>query len=124
MSARGAASAAVLAAQVALAAVVLGAPDVGAALTFLGGGVPTGATVTAACTLLLWLVLVCVAVVQVAALIRHAVRHLAHERVRLGALLIVGVVILAGGVLRHSRASSAMCCGSIIEAQQAERSSP
>ena len=124
MKVRDLAGSTVLAGQVVVAALVLGVPDVGTALTFLSGGAPTGLTVTAACVLLLWVVLACVVVVHVAVIIRRLVRHLAHERVRVGALVLIGMVVLAGGVLRHSRASYAMCCGSVIEAEQAARSGP
>ncbi len=112
-------------AQLLIAAAVLGTPDVVAASDFLRGGYPTGETVTAACTLVLWVALVVAVAVQAAGLVRQAARRLARPRVRVGAIVVVGMVILAGGALRHTRSAYAtMCCGSVSEAQQAAGTVP
>jgi hypothetical protein len=124
MRARDVAMAGGLAAQVAVAGFVLGVPNVAAAFDFLNGGYPTGETVTAACVLMLWIVLAGIVIVEGIRVLRRVVRHLASERVRVGALVVLGAVILAGGALRHARPVYSICCGSVTEAQQAAESGP
>jgi hypothetical protein len=124
VSARTVAGPLALLVQLGIAAVVLGMPDVGAAGDFLTGGTPTGETVVAACSLLLWAVLALAVVVQAVAVIRQAAHHLRREPVRAGALVLVGLVIFAGGALRHAQSSYSMCCGSAVEAQQAAGEGP
>src|SRR5581483_562421 len=82
VNARSVAVPTMVVAQLLIAAAVLGTPDVVAASDFLRGGYPTGETVTAACTLVLWVALVVAVAVQAAGLVRQAARRLARPRVR------------------------------------------
>ena len=104
--------------ELAVVAVVLHLPDIGAAGGFLGGGYPTGTMVVAASTALIWLALLAATLVLAVRLLRHVAVTLGWLRLLLGLALAGSVALLCLGVLRHVSSSYSMCCGSVSQAQQ------
>lgn len=102
--------------QVGLAATVLGLPDVGLAADFLRGGYPTGETVLAAISLVLWLLIALASAALLVVELRRAVRRVIQARLGMAIVLVVSLLVLVGGVVKHTRAAYTMCCGSLSEA--------
>ncbi|HUY59311.1 MAG TPA: hypothetical protein VMV16_06340 [Solirubrobacteraceae bacterium] len=104
--------------ELVVVALVLHLPDIGAAGGFLGGGYPTGTTVVAASTALIWLALLAATLVLAVRLARHVMVTLGWLRLLLSLALAASVALLCLGVLRHVSSSYSMCCGSVSQAQQ------
>lgn len=111
-------------AELVVVAVVLGVPNLGAAGGFLSGGYPTGTTVVAASTALLWLALFAATVVLAVRLLRHLAVTVRWRRLLAGLALVASLALLSLGVLRHVTSSYSMCCGSISQAQQQLTTTP
>ena len=115
----------VLAAVVVMVAVALafvaGGPDIGRSLDLFTGTGVTGATEFAFIGLLCWLALaVLISVIAVDAL-RQLKHPTALARWWLSvAALVVGVTLLAAGIVRH-QSGYRVCCSSSLTAQQAEQ---
>ncbi|HET9052103.1 MAG TPA: hypothetical protein VFO60_10400 [Candidatus Dormibacteraeota bacterium] len=110
--------------EVVLAAVVLGLPNLGLAADFLRGGYPTGATVVAAVSLLLWSVIVLACAGLVIVELRRAARRVVQARLGMALVLLVSLLVLTGGVVRHARSGYSMCCGSLTEAHDLAGDAP
>ncbi|MHB8532798.1 MAG: hypothetical protein ACYDC2_08760 [Solirubrobacteraceae bacterium] len=110
----------------AVAALVLHIPDLGAASGFLRGGHPSGVAALAAATLLIWVALLAGALVVLVRSARHVRTTVPSAPVVVVIMIVVGVAILGVGVVRHSTAASSysMCCGSISQARQQLASAP
>ena len=104
--------------ELVVVALVLHLPDIGAAGGFLGGGYPTGTTVVAASTALIWLALLAATLVLAVRLARHVMVTLGWLRLLLSLALAASVALLCLGVLRHVSSSYSMCCGSVSQAQR------
>jgi len=105
-------------AELVVVAVVLHLPDITAAGGFLGGGYPTGVTVVAASTALIWLALFAATVVFGVRLVRHVAVTAGWTRLLLGLALAGSAALLCLGVLHHVSASYSQCCGSVSQAEQ------
>jgi hypothetical protein len=102
-------------------AIVSGGPDIGRSLDLVTGSGITGATELAFVGLLCWLALAVMISVAAAGVLRH-VRH----RTALArwwwsvAVLVVGVSLLAAGIVRQ-QSGYRVCCSSPLTVQQAEQ---
>ena len=105
-------------AELVVVALVLHLPDIGAAGGFLGGGYPTGTTVVAASTALIWLALLAATLVLAVRIVRHVAGTLGWLRLILALALAASAALLCLGVLRHVSSSYSMCCGSVSQAQR------
>lgn len=105
-------------------AVLLRLPNVGAALTFLNGGYPTGVTVLAASVFLIWALLVTATTVLVIRVARQRPAGVTTTRLVLGLMVVASVAMLGFGLARHFSTSYSMCCGSIGQAQQQLANTP
>jgi hypothetical protein len=93
---------------------VLRPPDVGQVVVFFSAGVPSLVAGEAVMTLLAWLVVVgagCATVFSVVQGIRRS--HTTRQSASYASLfLVVGLLLLAVGAIRHSLPSASLCCGS------------
>jgi len=104
--------------QLGAAAVALGRPDPAPALGFLAGGWPTAGETLAALELLVWaIVLVAAGGGLVAAGWGLASRAAGSPRLREGAVLATGLLILVAGAAHHMTEPVGMSGGSVQEAQ-------
>jgi len=98
--------------------VVLGRPDLGLVLAFMGGGWPTAAETLAALQLLVWAIVVVVVGWGLATTIWELVHRVdVSSHWREGSVLAVGVLVLAAGALHHFGYQVGMSGGSVEEAQ-------
>jgi hypothetical protein len=102
-------------------AIVTGGPDIGRSLDLVTGTAVTGAAEFAFIGLLCWSALA----VLISLIAADALRQLKHPTVlarwRLPvAALMVGVSLLAAGIVRH-QSGYHVCCSSALTAQQAEQ---
>ena len=105
-------------AQLCAAVLVLGRPDFGLALAFLGGGWPTAAETLAALQVLVWAIVLVVIGWSVVATIRElAYRGVDSPRWREGSALAIGALVLAAGAAHHFSYQIGMSGGSVEEAQ-------
>ena len=105
-------------AQLAAAVVALGRPDLGPALTFLGGGWPTGDETLAALALLVWAIVASAAGWSLLTLARElGHRAAASHRFREGSMLVTGLLILLAGAAHHAAYHAGMSGGTVQEAQ-------
>ncbi|HUZ71312.1 MAG TPA: hypothetical protein VMU65_16520 [Candidatus Saccharimonadales bacterium] len=111
-------------AEVVVVALVLHLPDIGAAGGFLGGGYPTGTTVVAASTALIWLALLAATVAFGVRMVRHIGVTAGWTRLLLGLALAGSAALLCLGVLHHMSSSYSQCCGSVNQAEQQLTGSP
>jgi hypothetical protein len=107
--------------QLGLAIVVLGVPDLGAAVLFLTSNRPSSAGALALSQTLLWLFALVGMVVALLAIGREARRRRRGRPSRLAwslAVALAGVVVLTGGAQHHAqRTNLAMSGGSLGEAR-------
>jgi hypothetical protein len=102
-------------------AYVAGGPDIGRSLDLVTGNGVTGATEFAFIGLLCWLALAVLISVIAVDLLRQIKRPTALARWWLSvAALVVGVSLLAAGIVRH-QSGYRVCCSSPLTAQQAEQ---
>ena len=102
----------------------IGLPDLTAAADFLQNPYPTMAGAIAAVETVVWLLAAILIVFNVVAAIppaRSGMQLLRTRRQRALAVLAVGAMVLAMGVVRHVASKSDMCCGSLQEASQLVR---
>lgn len=105
-------------AQLCTAVLVLGRPDLGLALAFLGGGWPTAAETLAALQVLVWAIVLVVIGSSVVATIRElAFRGVHGRRWRERSALAIGALVLAAGAVHHFSYQVGMSGGSVEEAQ-------
>jgi hypothetical protein len=102
-------------------AFVAGAPDIGRSLDLVTGTGVTGATEFAFIGLLCWLAIT----VLISVIVADALRQLKHPTALARwwlsvAALVVGVSLLAAGIVRH-QSGYRVCCSSSLTAQQAEQ---
>ena len=102
------------AAQLGAAALALGRPDLGPALTFLGGGWPTAGDTLAALELLVWAIVLGAVGWSLATVGGELA---ARPRVREGVALAIGALILVAGAAHHVTEPVGMSGGSVQEAQ-------
>jgi hypothetical protein len=101
-------------------AIVAGWPDIGRSLDLVTGAGITGATGLAAIGLLCWLALAAMISVVAAGALRHLKRRTAVARWLWSvAVLVVGISLLAAGIVRH-QSGYRVCCASSLTVQQAE----
>ncbi len=108
----------------AVAALVLPLPNVGAATGFVSGEHPTGIAALAATELLIWVVLLVGVAVVLTRTLGNVRPRLLSARVLVGVMLTIGVAVLGVGVARHSSNAYSMCCGSISQARQQLANAP
>jgi hypothetical protein len=105
-------------AQACAAALALGRPDPGRAVSFVAGGWPTVAETLAALELFVWAIVVAGAGWNLATLIRELLqRAVINWRVWERSALVSGVLILAAGTIHHFTYQVGMSGGSVQEAQ-------
>lgn len=100
--------------MLAAAWLVLRPPDPGQVLMFFGAGIPSLAAGEAVMTLLAWLVVVVAACAAILSAVWEFRRSLSLRRATSNAslFLVVGLLLLAVGAIRHSLPSASVCCGS------------
>lgn len=104
--------------------VALGPPDFGAAAAFEGSTYSTTAGVLAAVALLAWIPVVGIGLALLITMGRAAWLGLdssqwaRHRRFQVGAVLVLGVVVLGVGVARHFGPTPALHGGSVARARQ------
>jgi hypothetical protein len=102
-------------------ATVAGWPDIGRSLDFVTGAGITGATEFAFIGLLCWLALAVMILVSAAGVLRQLNHPAALARWWWSvAVLLVGVSLLAAGIVRH-QSGYRVCCASSLTVQQAEQ---
>lgn len=109
---------------VALALMALGPPDVADAVDFFLGSLPSSAGAQAAVAIVLWLLVLVLAGAALVAAGREAadaIAQLRRRQVQAVAVLLLGIAIFAGGLLRHQRGLAPICCGDITQAQRLTR---
>lgn len=107
--------------QFSAAALTLGRPQLGLALAFAGGSLPTRAETLAALQLLIWVLVAGTVVWGLAAVASEAASAAAVLRRRLWEISVAaaGVLLLAVGIAHHASSGVALAGGSVQEAQQA-----
>lgn len=100
--------------MLAAAWLVLRAPDAGQVVVFFAAGFPSFAAGEAVMTLLAWLVVVVAACVVMLSVIQGIRRSPSTQKPTTNAsvFLVVGLLFLAVGAIRHSLPSASVCCGS------------
>jgi hypothetical protein len=113
--------------MLAAAWLILRPPDPGQVLMFFAAGVPSLAAGEAVMTLLAWLVVLVAAYAAIWSVVREFRRSPAVGRATSNAslFLVVGLLLLAVGAIRHTLPSASMCCAtgsvSIREAEDLAR---
>lgn len=109
----------------AAAYVVLGRPDPGQAMRFLGGGIPTIEEGEAVVSLISWVVVAGIALISVGGSLRALTRSdMLRQRSRRAALAVAaGMLLLLVAIVQRSLpASVSMCCGDEVTAAQEAQS--
>lgn len=103
--------------QVLAALLTLGAPDPARGLAFLATGAPTASETLAALQLLVWVLIAFAAACGLGTLLLEARTKRVRQRLWELSVLGVGLLLLAGGALRHLTYEPALAGGSVQEAQ-------
>jgi hypothetical protein len=100
--------------MLAAAWLVLRSPDAGQVIVFFNTGIPSLAAGEAVMTLLAWLVVMAAAFATVLGVLQGIRRSRTTRPPASYAslFLVVGLLLFAVGVIRHSLPSSSVCCGS------------
>jgi hypothetical protein len=109
------------AALVAAAVLALGPPDPSRVGGFLTSDRPTHDGAVAAVQFLVWSLIGALVFVQTVGVVRRskgAADELRTRRLRARAALVVGLLILAGGTLRHQTQPGSLCCGDVSRADR------
>jgi hypothetical protein len=105
-------------AQLGAAALALGRPDPGPALSFLSGGWPTSGDTLATLELMVWTIVLGAVGWSLATLGREVGSRVASSRrFREGSALATGLLILVAGAVHHWTEPVGMSGGSVQEAQ-------
>lgn len=100
---------------------VLGVPDATGVHEFAAGGRPSGEAALATADLLVWAVLVAVCGFFAVTALRGLRGEVARRRaaIRQGTIvMLIGIAMLAVGLVRHQASPAQVCCGSVQEASQ------
>ncbi|GAC1575805.1 MAG: hypothetical protein NVS3B24_04830 [Candidatus Dormibacteria bacterium] len=103
------------------ARLALGLPDGRGAVDFMSSERPTYSDTLAALGIVVWAIVGAVVVVQLALAIARArgvTERVQDHRVRAGTALLLGLLIFAGGALRHQATARPLCCGDMARAQR------
>ncbi|MEA2684529.1 MAG: hypothetical protein QOK05_2857 [Chloroflexota bacterium] len=96
------------------AAAALGAPDLPSAVDFMTSGRPSRLGAMAAIELVVWVLLIGLVLLQLVEFGRgsaQAAVSARRRRTRARAALLAGVLVFAGGAIRHQADGGVLCCG-------------
>ena len=104
--------------QLVAAVVALGPPDVAQGLAFLATGAPTAAQSLAAVQLLVWVLIACGTATSLSTLVTEALsRSRVRRRLWEASVLVVGLLLLTAGAIRHFTYEPTLTGGTVQEAE-------